>query len=269
MLFAGCLLGVALAAAQPRLAVLEVKARLGVSPALAQGLTDDLTLEVRRRNPGTLVIGMEDIQSMLEVHQQRLRAGCQDLGCLAEIGGALGADRLVNATLGRFGQTYLLVVQLVDVRGARVLREGSEKLKGKDEDALLEAISKIVGSLFLEPVVASTRAAKAQATGGPEALPPLSNETLTASAAPPPHATWPRWLFAGGAAATGGLAIYGATVVARFTSESASLKAGHVPAGLTFPSYQGDQSKANTWGTASLLLTGLALGCVAGGVLTW
>ena len=37
---------------------------------------------------------------------------------MAELGGALGASTLVTGTLARFGSTYLLTLQLVDVRAA-------------------------------------------------------------------------------------------------------------------------------------------------------
>jgi hypothetical protein len=96
----------ALLAAQPRLAVMDVRAGVGISPELARGLGDALTHEVRRRNPDTDVLGATEIRAMLAVQAEKSKLGCQEVSCLAEIGGALGADRIVPAGLNRFGGTY-------------------------------------------------------------------------------------------------------------------------------------------------------------------
>ncbi len=138
----------ALLAAQPRLAVLDVRAGVGISPELARGLGDALTHEVRQRNPGVDVLGATEIRSMLEVQREKSRLGCQDVSCLAEIGGALGADRIVTAGLNRFGDTYLFTLQLVDVRRARVVRDAQEKLSGSNQAELLSVVEEAVARLF-------------------------------------------------------------------------------------------------------------------------
>ena len=147
-MIAATLLASALLAAQPRLAVLDVRAGVGISPELARGLGDALTHEVRRRNPGVDVLGATEIRSMLEVQREKSKLGCQDVSCLAEIGGALGADRIVTAGLNRFGDTYLFTVQLVDVRKARVVRDAQEKLSGRDQAELLSVVERAVAKVF-------------------------------------------------------------------------------------------------------------------------
>ena len=57
------LLASAVLAAQPRLAVLDVRAGVGISPELARGLGDALTHEVRRRNPDVDVLGATEIRA--------------------------------------------------------------------------------------------------------------------------------------------------------------------------------------------------------------
>jgi hypothetical protein len=155
-MIATTLLCSALLAAQPRLAVLDVRAGVGISPELARGLGEALTHEVRRRNPETDVLGATEIRSMLEVQREKSKLGCQNVSCLAEIGGALGADRIVTAGLNKFGETYLLTVQLVDVRKARVVRDSAEKLSGNDQGELLAVVERAVAGIFPEasqPVV--------------------------------------------------------------------------------------------------------------------
>jgi len=156
---AATLLASALLAAQPRLAVLDVRAGVGISPDLARGLGEALTHEVRRRNPDLDVLGATEIRSMLEMQRERSKLGCKDVSCLVEIGGALGADRLVTAGLNKFGGTYLFTLQLVDVRRARVVRDAAEKLGGNDQGELLAAVERAVAGIFPE--------AKEPEMGGP------------------------------------------------------------------------------------------------------
>jgi hypothetical protein len=247
-------------AAPPRLAVLEIKARVGVSQTLTQGISDELTAEVRRLNPSAKVYGSGEIRSLLEIQRQRTSAGCDaDLACLAEIGGALGAESLVSSTLGKYGATYLLVVQLIDVRAARVVREATQKLTGKAEDELLTAVDKAVAQIFASNPLAR--------------VPPVATDlALGAGVSASPtgaRATWPRWAFLGGAAVATGFAIAGAAVVAGYGSENAQVKAGQFPPNLTYSQYLDDRNAAGTWGTAALILAGVAVGCVTGSVLTW
>src|ERR1700722_7870584 len=122
------------APATVRIVVTDVKPRVGVSKELAQGIPDELGTEVRKRAPNATVLGAEDIRSMIGMQQQKQSLGCQDVSCLAELGGALGASTLVTGTLARFGSTYLLTLQLVDVRAAKVARQASLKLKSKSDD---------------------------------------------------------------------------------------------------------------------------------------
>ncbi len=146
------LLASAVIATQPRLAVLDVRAGVGISPELARGLGDALTHEVRRRNPDVDVLGATEIRSMLEVQREKSKLGCQDVSCLAEIGGALGADRIITTGLNKFGDTYLFTLQLVDVRRARVVRDAAEKLSGNDQGELLSAVERAVTGIFPEAI---------------------------------------------------------------------------------------------------------------------
>src|ERR1700722_11310118 len=122
------LLGV-LGATPSRLAVMDLTARVGVTKELAQTLTDEVVAGLRRKLPNVKVMSADDVRTLLRVHAQKVKLGCQDLSCLAEIGGALGATQLVVGSLSRLGDTYSLEVRLVDSTRALVVRESSQKLK--------------------------------------------------------------------------------------------------------------------------------------------
>jgi hypothetical protein len=111
------------------------------------------------------VLSSDDIRSMLAMVQQRQKSGCQEVACLAEIGGALGAKRLVTGSLSKLGDTYLLDVRLVDVDHAQVIKQTSVRIRGKGDEALLDAVSGLVGQLFPQ---AAAPALALQASPAPE-----------------------------------------------------------------------------------------------------
>ena len=142
------LLSVSLFSAIPRVAVMDVTPRGGVSADVASTVSDALVVEVRKRSPGVNVVGAEEIRSMIGLAVEKQKLGCQEVSCLAEIGGALGAERMVTGTLGRLGETYLFAVQLIDVAHARVVRSGSATVSAKHDDLLFGAVASAVGQIF-------------------------------------------------------------------------------------------------------------------------
>ena len=83
---------------------------------------------------------------MIGMAVEKQKLGCQEVSCLAEIGGALGAERMVTGTLGRLGETYLFAVQLIDVAHARVVRSGSATVSAKHDDLLFGAVASAVSA---------------------------------------------------------------------------------------------------------------------------
>lgn len=64
-------------------------------------------------------ISKQDIEQMLALEAMKESVGCSDVACLAEIGGALGADYMVTGSLIRVEQTYMLQLQLLNIRTSR------------------------------------------------------------------------------------------------------------------------------------------------------
>jgi hypothetical protein len=136
-----CLLAAAFAAprATPaqRVLVLSLKSS-GVDTMLARNLSEVFASAVRKNLPGTTVIGQDDIDRMLEVEKQRDLLGCADnVSCLIEIGGALGADVLAVGSVGKVGGVYLLTLKLIRARDATTLAHVAERVEGEEE--LIEA----------------------------------------------------------------------------------------------------------------------------------
>ncbi len=178
------LVAVALAAspeaAAPQIAVLRLEAS-GVAPELAESATALVPTEVRRLRPRSRVFSSEDVRALLTHQKDRLMLGCgADAACMAELGGALGADEIVAGRLGRLGDTFVLELRRVEVAQARSL--GSATRTVRRADAIASAVVALVGELFGAPAPAGGPGAAAGgataggagggAPAGPAALPP-------------------------------------------------------------------------------------------------
>lgn len=114
------------AAAQPRprVAVLDLVPN-GASRELASAATTSVAAALDRLAVFQ-VITAEAIRSALSFEKQRQMLGCTDAGCMAELGGALGADYLVAGKVTRLPgssdlpPTVTLDLTLLSARGERV-----------------------------------------------------------------------------------------------------------------------------------------------------
>jgi hypothetical protein len=86
------------------------------------------------------------------VEKTKTMLGCADAGCVAEVGGALGADRVVHGSIGRVGSSLLVNLTSLDPRKASHAASVSERLRGASDEAFLDALPRIVDGLIAEPV---------------------------------------------------------------------------------------------------------------------
>ncbi|MBI5511040.1 MAG: PEGA domain-containing protein [Deltaproteobacteria bacterium] len=133
---------------QPKVAVLDLATpgfETDKGNALSATLVGILASEVGRL--GYVVISSADINAMLSYEKQKDLVGCQDdTSCLAEIGGALGADLMVSGALGKLGDGLNLSLSLVDIKRAEV-RKRFQGTAGS-EAVLAATVSRGVGVLF-------------------------------------------------------------------------------------------------------------------------
>ncbi len=131
----------------------------GVPQGTAQLLGDALAGELRRR-PGISVLTQADVSALLGVEKTRQMLGCTDSGCIAEIGGALGADRVVHGSLGRIGESLVVNVSALDPKRSVAVASVSERLRSGGEEAFLDVLPSIADGLLVEG------GAQAPASGG-------------------------------------------------------------------------------------------------------
>jgi hypothetical protein len=162
------LLALALAA-PPKVAVVPLASGEGVPGKTAEALTESVTAEVRRRS-GAQVVSQREITTLLSLEQQKAMLGCQNDACFAELGGALGAERVVSGDLSRLGESWLLHLKLLDSGKAQVLATSDRRLRGGTIDDVLDALPAMVGELFPRPPTAA--AAPPPVREAPPAGPP-------------------------------------------------------------------------------------------------
>ena len=225
-----------IAAPQGKVAVLDVQAS-GVDEAMVGVLTEVLTTEIQRSGRFDQVVAGRDVKAMLSFEERRQILGCSDEACLAEIGGALGADRIVVSSVGKVGDTFLVTVKLIDITRARTDARGYRSVGGAP-DALVAGIQEAVRDLWRD---------------ASEPAPPLG-----AAAAPAPAArplpVLPFVLLGVGAASLGLGVGFGVDAKARH-------------ARATDPTYVGGQDEIAR-GEASMLLANVGYGVGAAAVVT-
>jgi hypothetical protein len=147
------------------------------------------------------VIGKSDITAMLGFEKERMLLACaEESSCVAEIGGALGVDKIVVGNVGRVEETYLLSIKVIDIRKARVEARISEVVEGKAAP-LIATIRRRVPDLLAKvrpaepapPPAASAPAPAAAPSSPPVAAPapvavPAAVPAPIAAAVPAPPA---------------------------------------------------------------------------------
>lgn len=160
----------ALALAAPaRIAVLPIVAGEGVTEKTASALTESLAAEVRKRS-GADVVTQREINAVLSLERQKTMMGCATDSCMAELGGALGVEKLVNGDIARVGESLLVHVRLLEVTRVKVAAQADRRFRKGTLDDVLDALPAMMNELFAG--VPAPSQATAQATASSGDLPP-------------------------------------------------------------------------------------------------
>jgi TolB-like protein len=119
--------------AKPQIAVLRLRTEQGISASECNLVSDALVGEVGRLGRFE-VIGYGDIQTLLGFEKQKDLLGCGEVACIAEVGGALGVERLVGGSIGKIGALVVINLSLVNAVSARAERHVSRQISGGVEE---------------------------------------------------------------------------------------------------------------------------------------
>ncbi len=180
--------------AKIKIALLDLKVSGEISPQRVTGLGSLLASELSRESRLS-VITAEDIRALVGLEKQKELLGCGDSSCLAELGGALGADYVLSAELAQIGSTYLFSASLVGMKSAAPVKRLSKP--AANDDVLIGIVQGAVPELIAAiPEIAAVRGtAPDAATSG----------TVTPSE---PGSSIPAWACIGGGVVLAGVGAY-------------------------------------------------------------
>ncbi len=138
-----------------QIVAMDVAPTGGIKKTLAQAITPVVHSELSRVQ-GISLITQEDVRAMALLESTKQALGCDQTQCMADIAGALGAELLLTAKLGRVGRSYNLTLSLIQVEGVKVLRRVTGKASGSEE-AAQEAVTDAVGQLFAGDLPAAAK----------------------------------------------------------------------------------------------------------------
>ncbi len=216
-----------------KIAVPETNVRAGVDRAAVDGLGLVLADEAGKR-ANVSVVSASEIAAMIGLERQKELLGCNDASCLAEIGGALGADLLLTSEVSKIGGQWLVSVSLVEVSKAKVLGRATRDVA---RDVAL---------------VSATRDA--------------ANQALDAWSAPVP--SWTTGEIAAVAAMGGGALLAGIGAYVAITS-FAEAERVVADASSYDAAVKDDEAAATSKGTKGAIVGGLGLAAAIGGAIAW
>jgi len=125
-----------------RTVVLGIAGRRGVEDRTLVAALSSVVIGVYGNDPTRLVIGPDDISRALEWEASKQQAGCDNSACLAEVGAALDAARIVTGTVDAVGEVFILSLTEIDARTLEPVARGQEEVT-KNEAALLDATKRL------------------------------------------------------------------------------------------------------------------------------
>ena len=134
------------------IAVIPLKSK-GVNDILASNISDLIALELSKYKKYK-VISQEDVRAILKMNREKIDMGCEDnVVCVAEVGGAMGASKILSGTIGKVGNEFIFTLQLIDIEKIEV--EGRAGGRTTDEQSLMDEAVSAVTKLFKKDGVAA------------------------------------------------------------------------------------------------------------------
>ncbi|HLL53311.1 MAG TPA: hypothetical protein VK447_07190, partial [Myxococcaceae bacterium] len=125
---------------------------------------------------GIQVITASEISALIGYERQKQLLGCSEdsTNCIAELGGALGADGIISGTVGRFGTTYQLNLKVLSTKDGSVLGVASRKVQTDEQllEGLTETARQLAPELLRRTGTVPYKTAMANARDEPPPPPP-------------------------------------------------------------------------------------------------
>lgn len=165
-LFAGSLNAQKSASEECSIAVLDL-APLGIADAEAhipKVITASLAKEVAARS-GCKVLTQEEIAAVVDYEAQKKLCGNEEASCLAELGSAMGVERIVGGSLSKIGTTYTLQTRMVDIEKVEV--QSRSELESEDASSLKKLVGQAASELLGQSSSTSVQTSKVEGQTNP------------------------------------------------------------------------------------------------------
>ena len=128
-----------------KVAVLDVVAR-DITKNQAELVSELLQKEIRSH--GCSVIARSDIEAMLGLEKLKDTLNCDSTACLAEIGGALGVDEIVNGAVGKVGDIVVFTFKRIDPAHSVVVKQTVRQVDTAEDENFLAEVPFVAADLF-------------------------------------------------------------------------------------------------------------------------
>ena len=142
----------------PGAAAAEAEIRIAIMDFASRNADDLIVKEAGARVNAELhklgvfqVTSKDDIRAMISMEKEKTLLGCEEATCLAEIGGALGVDYMINGTITKVDARYTIDLRLVNIKKASVDNVVNKSVEGSASaviDAAADAGVNLVAKIF-------------------------------------------------------------------------------------------------------------------------
>ena len=94
-----------------------------------------------------IVIGRDDLARVLDLEADKQLAGCDSDKCLAEVGSALDAQRIITGSLDKLGDGFLVTMSEIDAKSLEAMARVQERVPN-DENKLFDAVTRLARELM-------------------------------------------------------------------------------------------------------------------------
>jgi hypothetical protein len=131
-------------APKTKILVLDLEAN-GIDPDRAK-LVNSLLPGAVARYPDLEVVSAGDVRKLVQLDADKQSAGCNADSCLAELAGALGAQRVVFGSIGSLGALTVIQLSLFDTKAATAVAR--ERIENKTPEELPTQLDNAVATLL-------------------------------------------------------------------------------------------------------------------------
>lgn len=130
-----------------RTVILGLVPRRGVDDKQLAHALSDVVQGVYAADARRIVIGRDDIARVLELEAEKQAIGCDSDKCLAEVGQALDAQRLVTGSIDKLGDGFMVTMAEIDAKTLEPVGRVQERV-ANDENALVDAVTRLATDLL-------------------------------------------------------------------------------------------------------------------------